>query len=61
MKSIYQMHIDMIQFSLLVFVQVIRYSTMDKQNKKDFDNLHVNNSNRFQWLITFTSFKWTNI
>ena len=48
MKSIYQMHIDMIKFSLHVFVQVIRYSTMDKQNKKDFDNLHVNNSNRFQ-------------
>ena len=47
MKSIYQMHIDMIKFSLLVFVQVIRYSTMDKENKKDFDNLHVYNSNRF--------------
>lgn len=47
MQSIYQMHIDMFKFSLFLWAQVIRYSTMDKEKKKDFDNLNVYNSTRF--------------
>ena len=34
--------------SIVLFCEVIRYSTMKKDKNKNFDQIHTNNSNRFE-------------